>query len=48
MIQKMEQIVGKSAKFHYLPTDKFTTDYFSIHFVHIVHGFAKLHTQQRM
>ena len=30
---KQERTVGKSATFHYLPTDKFTTDYFSVHFI---------------
>lgn len=33
----MEQTVGKSATFHYLPTNKFTTDYFSIHFIMPLH-----------
>lgn len=30
---QIEKTVGKSVKFHYLPTDKFTTDYFSVHFL---------------
>lgn len=30
---QVTHMLGEGATFHYLPTDKFTTDYFSVHFI---------------